>query len=103
MRSARANGRTCAVHTVAHAAGGLYICAAGNGDVRPLSDDAIAEATAAADTCGACAAYGDHFGVGNGDVVAVGANAAADTRREIAAHRRDTSAGDFEIAAAAGV
>ena len=68
-----------------------------------MSDDAIAEATAAADTCGACAAYGDHFGVGNGDVVAVGANAAADTRREIAAHRRDTSAGDFEIAAAAGV
>ena len=68
-----------------------------------MSDDAIAEATAAADTCGACAAYGDHFGVGNGDVVAVGANAAADTRREIAAHRRDTSAGDFKIGAAAGV
>ena len=59
--------------------------------------------TAAADTCGACAAYGDHFGIGNGDILAVGAHASADTRSGIAAHRRDTSAGDFDIAAAAGV
>ena len=104
MRSARANGRACAVHTVAHAAGGLYICTAGNGDILSFSGGSGVEVTAAAaDSGAACAAYGDYFGIGNGDVFTIGAIASADTRRVIAADCCDTSAGDFDIGAAAGI
>ena len=104
MRSARANGRACAVHAVAHAAGGLYICTAGNGDILSFSGGSGVEVTAAAaDSGAACAAYGDYFGIGNGDVFTIGAIASADTRRVIAADCCDTSAGDFDIGAAAGI
>ena len=79
----------------AFAAGGLYVCAAGNGDVLSFSG------IAAANACAARAAYGDYFGVGNGDVLAIGVHASADTRRAITANGRDMSARDFDIGAVA--
>ena len=80
----------------AFAAGGLYVCTAGNGDVLSFS-----AAIAAADAGAARAAYGNHFSVGNGDVLAIGVHASADTRRAITANGRDMSARDFDIGAVA--